>query len=69
MARLKAKDLRNLSPDELGDKANNLKKELFQSRMEAKLAKLDNVTKIRQTRRDLACVLTVKHELESKKNG
>ena len=69
MPSLKAKDLRSLSIDELEDRAKSLKKELFQMRFDAKLAKLDNLMKIRQTRRDLAKVLTVKTELEHKNNG
>ena len=69
MATLKAKDLRSLSVDELEDKAEGLRKELFQFRLEAKLAKLENLMKLRHGRRDLARVLTVKRELELKKNA
>lgn len=64
MATLKAKDLRSLSVDELQEKAQGLKKELFQLRMDAKLAKLENLMKFRQTRKDLAKILTVKKEME-----
>ena len=69
MAILKAKDLRSLSIDELGDKAESLKKELFGLRFQAKLAKLENFGKFRQTRRELAKVLTVRREMELKGNG
>ena len=64
MATLKAKDLRSLSTDELSDKAEALRKELFQLRFQAKLAKLENLMKLKQTKRELAKVLTVKNEME-----
>ena len=69
MATLKAKDLRSLSIDELNDKAEGLRKELFQFRFDAKLAKLENLMKLRQAKKDLAKILTVRRELEVKKNG
>lgn len=69
MSTLKAKDLRSLSMDELDDKAEGFRKGLFQFRLETKLAKLENLMKLKQTRRDLAKVLTVKREMELKKNG
>ena len=69
MPTLKSKDLRFLSTDELDEKAEGFRKDLFQLRLEVKLAKLENVMKLKQTRRDLAKVLTIKKEMEQKKNG
>ncbi|OGX05130.1 MAG: 50S ribosomal protein L29 [Omnitrophica bacterium RIFCSPLOWO2_12_FULL_50_11] len=69
MPGLKGKDLRALSVDELEEKAESLRKELFQLRWEAKLAKLQNLSRLRHARRDLARVLTVCREMEQKKNG
>ncbi len=69
MPTLKAKDLRSLSSDELSERAEGLRKELFQLRVDTKLAKLENLMKLNQTRRDLAKILTVKREMELKKNG
>jgi large subunit ribosomal protein L29 len=66
---LKAKDLRGMSVDELTDRSEGLRKELFDLRFQAKLSKIENISKIKQTRRDLARVLTVRHEMESKNNG
>ena len=66
---LKAKDLRSLSVGELDEKVEGLRKELFQCRLEAKFAKLENLMKLRQIRKDLAKILTVKKESELKKNG
>jgi len=69
MPTLKAKELRSLSTDELSERAEGLRKALFQLRVDAKLAKLENLMKLNQTRRDLAKILTVKREMELKKNG
>ena len=69
MPALKAKDLRSLSKDELFDKSEALRKELFDLRLQAKLGKLENMLKLRYVRRDLAKVLTVKREMELKNNG
>lgn len=69
MATLKAKELRSLSIDELNDKAEGFRKELFQLRFDAKLAKLENMMRLKHAKRDLAKVLTVKREMELKKNG
>ncbi len=65
MPQMKAKELRNLSVDELDEKYEALKKELFQMRIQAKLQKLTNVSKIHQTKRLAAKILTVKHELQN----
>lgn len=65
MAQMKAKELRNLSVDELDEKYEVLKKELFQMRIQAKLQKLTNVSKINQIKRLAAKILTVKHELQN----
>ena len=69
MATLKAKELRSLSVDELNDKAEGFRKELFQLRFDAKLAKLENMMRLKHAKRDLAKVLTVKKEMELGKNG
>jgi len=69
MPALKAKELRSLSPDELAEKAEGLRKELFQTRWQAKMGKLDDLTKLRKLARDLAKVLTVKREMELAKDA
>ena len=69
MPTLKSKDLRSLSISELDEKAEGFCKDLFQLRLEVKLAKLENVMRLKQTRRDLAKVLTIKKEMEQKKHG
>ena len=69
MPMLKAKELQSLSLDELEEKAQTFRKELFQLRFDAKMGKLSNLMKLRQSRRDLAKVLTVKRKMELEKNG
>lgn len=69
MPTLKAKDLRSLSQDELGERAEAIRKELFQLRSDAKLAKLENLMKLKDKRRELAKILTVQREMELKGNA
>ena len=69
MPTLKAKELRSLSTGELTERAENLKKDLFTLRVQAKLGKLENLLILKQTRRDLGKILTVRRELELKENG
>ena len=66
---LKAKELRSLSKDELAERAEALRKEGFELRLAAKFGKLDNLSKLKRLRRDLAKVLTVKKQMELGKNG
>ena len=67
MPQPKAKELKNLTADELNEKYEGLKKELFKLRLEAKLQKLTDASRIQKTRRLIAQVLTTKRELELKK--
>ena len=59
MPRLKAGELRNLTVDELKEKLDGLKKELFSLRLQAKLGKLEKHATVRNTKRDLARVETL----------
>ena len=59
MARLKAKELRGLTADELREKLTALKKELFSLRLQAKFGKLEKHASIRISRKDAACILTL----------
>ena len=67
MPETKANELRNLTVDELNEKYEGLKKELFNFRIQAKLQKLTDASKIQKTKRLIAKVLTVKRELELNK--
>lgn len=55
-------DLRNLSPEELREKADGMKKELMQFRFQAKTGKLERQSTLREVRRDIARILTTLSE-------
>ncbi|HEK25846.1 MAG: 50S ribosomal protein L29 [Hydrogenobaculum sp.] len=63
---MKAKDLRQLSIQELEAKLKELKTELFKLRITKKIEGLKEPSKIRDTKRDIARILTVINE---KKRG
>ena len=60
---MKAKELKNLSVEELTKKLDELKKDLFMLRMQHATNQLDNPVKIRETKHDIARVKTVLAEL------
>lgn len=66
MPQTKAKELRGLSVSELDEKYESLKKELFDLRIQARLQKLTDVSRIQKAKKLLAKVLTVKSELQRK---
>ena len=61
---MKAKELKNLSVEELTKKLDELKKDLFFLRMQHATNQLDNPLKIAETKRDIARVKTVIREKE-----
>ena len=61
---MKAKEIKNLSVEELNKKLNELKKDLFMLRMQHATNQLDNPLKIQQTKRDIARVKTMIREKE-----
>ena len=56
------KELRDLTDEELGQKAQQLKQELFNLRFQQATGRIENVMRIRQTRRDIARIKTVLRE-------
>ena len=62
---MKAKELRAMSVADLEAKVNDLKKDLFFLRMQHATNQLDNPLKIRETKRDIARVMTVMRELQA----
>ena len=61
---MKAKELRDLSEEELREKTNELGQELFNLRFQKGTGQLGNTAIIPKTKRDLARVKTVLRELE-----
>lgn len=62
---MKASDVRKLSSAELENKLGDLKKDLFQLRLQHATNQLENPMKIAQVKRDIARVKTIirEHEL------
>ena len=61
---MKAKELRDLSAQELKDKESELSQELFNLRFQKATGQLGNTAMIGKARKDLARVKTVLNELE-----
>ncbi|MBQ8397950.1 MAG: 50S ribosomal protein L29 [Clostridia bacterium] len=59
---MKAKEIREMSPEELNAKLKELKTELFNLRFQHAINQLDNPHKIVDVKRDIARVMTVLHE-------
>ena len=69
MPKTKVEEFRNLSQEELLEKAEQFKKSLMQLRFQAKTGKLERQSSIKEMRRDVARILTIvnekKHEVKS----
>jgi len=61
---MKAKELRELSGEELQDKEKGLSRELFNLRFQKATGQLGNTSMITKTKKDLARVKTVLREQE-----
>ena len=59
---MKAKDIKNLSVDELNKKLDELKKDLFMLRMQHATNQLDNPMRLAATKKDIARVKTIIRE-------
>ena len=62
---MKAKELKNLSVEELTKKLDELKKDLFMLRMPHATNQLDNPLQIATTKKDIARVKTIIREKET----
>jgi len=56
---MKASEVRDLSADQLGDELIKLKKEQFNLRFQKATGQLENTSRVRQIRRDIARIKTV----------
>lgn len=63
---MKAKEIRDLSPDELQQKLTDLKEELFNLRFQHGIGQIENQTKLKKTKSDIARVNTIIRETEIK---
>ena len=64
--RMAAPDLRAQSADELGDSLVKLKKEQFNLRFQRANGQLENTSRVRTVRRDIARIATVLSERRAK---
>ncbi len=61
---MKAKELRDMTGNELNTKLLDLKNELFNLRFQLATGQLDNTSKIRLVKKDIARVKTVLRDME-----
>jgi len=66
---MKAKELRDLSEEELLEKEKQLRRELFNLRFQKESGQLGDTSLIKKAKRDLARVLTILRELQLNKGG
>ncbi|MCJ8324822.1 MAG: 50S ribosomal protein L29 [Rhizobiales bacterium] len=62
---MQANELKNKSLDELNDELLGLKKEQFNLRFQKATGQLENSSRVRQVRRDIARVQTVQQQLRA----
>ena len=59
---MRARDLRHLSKDELATRLADSRKELFTLRFQSATGALENTTRLKLTRREIARIMTVQVE-------
>jgi large subunit ribosomal protein L29 len=60
---MNASEIREMTTDEIRRKVTDLKQELFNLRFQHAIGQLENQAKIRQTRQDIARLLTIGREV------
>ena len=66
MAQMKIEDIRALSPDQQDDAILNLKKERFNLRFQRATGQLENTSRLREARRDIARIKTIAAQKRAK---
>src|SRR2546423_15630209 len=67
MAEMKTSDIRAMSPDQMDDAVLNLKKERFNLRFQRATGQLENTSRLREARRDIARIKTIAAQQRAKK--
>ena len=67
MAEMKTADIRAMSSDQMDDAILNLKKERFNLRFQRATGQLENTSRLREARRDIARIKTVAAQQRAKK--
>jgi large subunit ribosomal protein L29 len=66
---MKARQLRDLSDDELQRKLAETRQELFNLRFQSATGALENPARLRLAKREIARLLTIRHEREASLEG
>ena len=66
MAQMKVEDIRAMSPDQMEDAILNLKKERFNLRFQRATGQLENTSRLREARRDIARIKTIAAQTRAK---
>lgn len=66
---MKAKELRNLTYEELQKKLKEARQELFNLRFQLATGQLKNYQRIKEVKKDIARILTVLKEMENSSNS
>ena len=61
---MRARELRGLTDEELDQKMADTRQELFNLRFQSATGALENSARLRMAKREIARILTVKHERE-----
>ena len=67
MPQMKIDDIRAMSPDQMEDTILNLKKERFNLRFQRATGQLENTSRMKEARRDIARIKTVAAQVRAKK--
>ena len=67
MAPMKTADIRAMSEDQMDDAVVNLKKERFNLRFQRATGQLENTSRMKEARRDIARIKTVAAQVRAKK--
>ena len=67
MAEMKVEDIRAMTDDQREDAVLNLKKERFNLRFQRATGQLENTSRLRETRRDIARIKTIAAQVRAKK--
>ena len=62
---MRARELRDLSDDELNRKMAETRQELFNLRFQSATGALENSARLRTAKREIARILTVRHERDA----
>jgi len=60
---MKTSEIRDLSPDEMGQKVSDLKQELFNLRFQHEIGQLENPQRMKQAKHDIARLKTIIREV------